>query len=84
MLDHTTNEACYGGKMGIDATRKMKGEAGFEREWPPIVKMDPAVKERYLTTPLTLQHLKRTHSTAFPDTAELPPVPKLTQAQKQE
>jgi len=44
-LDHTTNLPCYGGKMGIDATRKLKGEAGFEREWPPIVKMDPAVKD---------------------------------------
>ena len=30
---------------GIDATVKLKGEAGYQREWPPIVKMDPAVKE---------------------------------------
>ena len=44
-LDHTTNEACYGGKIGVDATSKMKGEQGFEREWPPIVEMDPAVKD---------------------------------------
>jgi 4-hydroxy-3-polyprenylbenzoate decarboxylase len=44
-LDHTTNQACYGGKMGVDATSKMKGEQGFEREWPPIVKMDPGVKD---------------------------------------
>ncbi len=43
-LDHTTNLACYGGKMGIDGTKKLHGEAGFEREWPPIVKMDGAVK----------------------------------------
>jgi 4-hydroxy-3-polyprenylbenzoate decarboxylase len=44
-LDHATNLACYGGKMGIDATRKLPGEMGFEREWPPVVAMDPAVKD---------------------------------------
>ena len=43
-LDHATNLACYGGKMGIDGTRKIKGENGFDREWPPVVEMDPAVK----------------------------------------
>jgi len=44
-LDHTTNLACYGGKMGIDATRKLHGEQGFEREWPPIVEMDAGTKK---------------------------------------
>ena len=44
-LDHTTNLPCYGGKMGVDATRKLHGEQGYEREWPPVVEMDPAVKE---------------------------------------
>jgi 4-hydroxy-3-polyprenylbenzoate decarboxylase len=44
-LDHATNLACYGGKMGIDGTRKLKGELGFEREWPEVVAMDPAVKD---------------------------------------
>ncbi len=44
-LDHATNIACLGGKMGIDATRKWPGEAGFEREWPPVVAMTPAVRE---------------------------------------
>ena len=44
-LDHASNLACYGGKMGIDATTKMKGEKGYEREWPPVVVMDPAVKD---------------------------------------
>jgi 4-hydroxy-3-polyprenylbenzoate decarboxylase len=44
-LDHASNLACYGGKMGIDATTKMPGEKGYEREWPPVVEMDPAVKE---------------------------------------
>ena len=45
-LDHTTNIACYGGKMGIDATRKLPGEAGYERQWPPVVEMNDEVKER--------------------------------------
>lgn len=44
-LDHATNLACYGGKMGIDATRKLPGEAGFEREWPPTVTMADDVKD---------------------------------------
>jgi len=43
-LDHATNLACYGGKMGIDATRKLPGEGGFQREWPELVTMDPGVK----------------------------------------
>ncbi|MDX2472078.1 MAG: menaquinone biosynthesis decarboxylase [Candidatus Krumholzibacteria bacterium] len=39
-LDHSTNLACYGGKMGVDGTRKIKGEKGYEREWPEVVEMD--------------------------------------------
>ncbi|RKZ14345.1 menaquinone biosynthesis decarboxylase, partial [bacterium] len=44
-LDHATNLACYGGKMGIDGTRKLPGEAGYQREWPELVTMDPAVED---------------------------------------
>ncbi|MFN2371465.1 MAG: menaquinone biosynthesis decarboxylase, partial [Candidatus Krumholzibacteriia bacterium] len=43
-LDHATNLACYGGKMGIDGTRKLPGEAGYGRRWPDLVTMDPAVR----------------------------------------
>jgi 4-hydroxy-3-polyprenylbenzoate decarboxylase len=43
-LDHATNLACYGGKMGIDGTRKIRGEAGYDREWPAVVEMDADVK----------------------------------------
>ena len=43
-LDHATNLACYGGKMGIDGTRKLPGELGYEREWPDVVTMKPEVK----------------------------------------
>ena len=43
-LDHATNRPCLGGKMGIDATTKLSGEAGYGREWPPVVEMSPEVK----------------------------------------
>lgn len=33
VLDHAARLTGYGSKMGIDATRKLKGE-GFERRWP--------------------------------------------------
>ncbi len=33
------------GKLGIDATKKMPGE-GFKRPWPPLIKMDAAVKAK--------------------------------------
>jgi 4-hydroxy-3-polyprenylbenzoate decarboxylase len=33
VLDHASRETGYGSKMGIDATRKWKGE-GFGRRWP--------------------------------------------------
>jgi len=42
-LDHAATEFAIGSKMGIDATRKLPGE-GFKREWPPLIKMDEAVK----------------------------------------
>lgn len=45
VLDHATSQIAIGSKMGIDATRKVPDE-GFEREWPPIIRMDEAVKER--------------------------------------
>ena len=45
VLDHATSEVAVGSKLGIDATRKLAGE-GFKRPWPPLIKMDPAVKAR--------------------------------------
>ncbi len=30
---------------GIDATKKIPGE-GFKRPWPPLIKMDEAVKTK--------------------------------------
>ena len=33
------------GKLGIDATKKLSGE-GFKRPWPPLIKIDAAVKTK--------------------------------------
>jgi 4-hydroxy-3-polyprenylbenzoate decarboxylase len=45
VLDHATSEIAIGSKMGIDATKKIPGE-GFKRVWPPLIKMDEAVKAK--------------------------------------
>jgi len=45
VLDHATSEIASGSKLGIDATRKIPGE-GFNRPWPPIIKMDEAVRRK--------------------------------------
>ncbi|HKQ39743.1 MAG TPA: menaquinone biosynthesis decarboxylase [Verrucomicrobiae bacterium] len=45
VLDHATAEIGIGSKIGIDATRKLKGE-GFNREWPPLIKMDEGIKRQ--------------------------------------
>jgi 4-hydroxy-3-polyprenylbenzoate decarboxylase len=45
ILDHSCPQIGFGGKMGIDATRKGPGE-GFARPWPDEVKMDPEIRHR--------------------------------------
>lgn len=45
ILDHSCPQIGFGGKMGIDATRKGPGE-GFMRPWPDEVIMDPAVRAK--------------------------------------
>lgn len=45
VLDHATSEIAIGSKLGIDATKKLAGE-GFKRNWPPIIKMDEAVRKK--------------------------------------
>jgi 4-hydroxy-3-polyprenylbenzoate decarboxylase len=45
VLDHATSEIAIGSKLGIDATRKLPGE-GFKRPWPPLIRMDTAVKAK--------------------------------------
>jgi 4-hydroxy-3-polyprenylbenzoate decarboxylase len=42
-LDHSAPYANFGGKMGIDATRKTK-EEGMGREWPDEIKMSDEIK----------------------------------------
>ena len=45
VLDHATSEIASGSKLGLDATKKIPGE-GFKRPWPPLIKMDAAVKAK--------------------------------------
>ena len=42
-LDHASRAACYGSKVGIDATRKWK-EEGFDRPWPDEIVMSDEMK----------------------------------------
>jgi len=44
-LDHASRAACFGSKVGVDATRKWK-EEGFTRDWPDQIVMDDATKAR--------------------------------------
>jgi len=44
VLDHASRAACYGSKVGIDATRKWP-EEGFTRDWPEAIVMSPEVKK---------------------------------------
>ena len=41
-LEFATTTEHFGGKLGIDATRKLPQE-GFPREWPPEIKMDDTI-----------------------------------------
>jgi 4-hydroxy-3-polyprenylbenzoate decarboxylase len=45
VLDHASLECGYGGKVGIDATKKWKGE-GFDRDWPDPIVMDAATQAK--------------------------------------
>ena len=44
-LEHASQYFAYGGKVGIDATRKWKGE-GFDRDWPEVLTMPAEVKTK--------------------------------------
>ncbi len=45
VLDHASNMTGFGGKMGIDATRKWASE-GFPRRWPKELEMTSEVVEK--------------------------------------
>jgi 4-hydroxy-3-polyprenylbenzoate decarboxylase len=45
VLDHASEAFGFGGKLGVDATRKWK-EEGFTREWPEVLRMSPDVVQR--------------------------------------
>ena len=44
VLDHAAPTLGFGSKMGIDATRKWRGE-GYEREWPDAIIMDEKTRK---------------------------------------
>jgi 4-hydroxy-3-polyprenylbenzoate decarboxylase len=44
-LDHASHRFAFGGKIGIDATRKLP-EEGYFRDWPELIRMSPEVKAR--------------------------------------
>lgn len=44
-LDHSAYIQCLAGKLGMDATKKMR-EEGYEREWPEVVEMSEEVKAK--------------------------------------
>jgi 4-hydroxy-3-polyprenylbenzoate decarboxylase len=44
-LDHGANQALFGGKVCIDATRKWS-EEGYRREWPEVCRFPPEVTAR--------------------------------------
>ncbi|MGC9257078.1 menaquinone biosynthesis decarboxylase [Desulfurella sp.] len=44
VLDHASNIAQMGSKMGIDATKKLKSE-GFLRDWPDDIEMPKEIKD---------------------------------------
>lgn len=43
VLEHASDIPAFGGKMGIDATKKLPSE-GFKREWPPDIVMSAEIK----------------------------------------
>lgn len=44
-LDHASQHASFGSKMGIDGTRKWP-EEGFTRRWPDLIEMEEEVKQK--------------------------------------
>jgi len=45
VLEHASDRPAYGGKMGIDATKKTPAD-GFTRRWPPDIEMAEEIKEQ--------------------------------------
>jgi len=45
VLDHSSRTFTYGSKIGLDGTRKLP-EEGFMRDWPKLIEMDAATKQR--------------------------------------
>jgi 4-hydroxy-3-polyprenylbenzoate decarboxylase len=44
VLEHASDIPAYGGKLGVDATKKLPSE-GFTRDWPPDIVMSEEIKD---------------------------------------
>jgi len=44
VLEHASDIPAYGGKLGIDATKKLPID-GFKRKWPPDIEMSSEIQE---------------------------------------
>lgn len=45
-LDHASMATGFGGKIGFDCTHKWRGENGFDRDYPKLIKMADDVKAK--------------------------------------
>ena len=45
VLDHDTSKIASGGKFGMEATKTHPDE-GFNRPWPPLMKLDAALNAK--------------------------------------
>jgi 4-hydroxy-3-polyprenylbenzoate decarboxylase len=45
VLDHSSRTFTYGSKIGLDCTQKLP-EEGFTRDWPKVIAMDAATRQR--------------------------------------
>lgn len=44
VLEHASDRPAFGGKLGIDATKKLPMD-GFSRQWPPDIEMSPEIQD---------------------------------------
>jgi len=45
-LDHAISEIALGSTLSIDVAKKLPGESRSHRNWPPLIRMDEAVKAK--------------------------------------
>ena len=45
-LDHASTAMGFGGKVGFDCTHKLRGENGFDRDYPKLITMSDDVRQK--------------------------------------